>query len=164
VRKDAEFRAAQAGGVDDRSVNEFVEHDRVAAFHQRGDGSEGGGVTAGKTQRGFGAFEIGEDFLEFVMRRERTGHEPRRAGAGAELRDRPRGASRSAASLNGPRYRWKRWAGFALRARAALRIDAPEFAVKSGRANHRDASSTVIEETIGVNGDLRFGIYERKAV
>ena len=68
-------------------MNKFVENDDVILGHQRGDGAERRRVAGRKGQRGFGAFEGGEGFLEFMKRRERTADEPGRARARAKLFD-----------------------------------------------------------------------------
>ncbi len=47
----------------------------------------GGGVAGGKSERGFGAFESGERFFQFMMRRERTADQPGGARSRAELFD-----------------------------------------------------------------------------
>ena len=83
--KDAQLCAAQARGVHDAGVNELVEDDDVIFAQQGADGSDGGGIAGGETQRGFGAFEIGEGFFKFVVRGERTANQPGRAGTSAEF-------------------------------------------------------------------------------
>ena len=87
VGEHAEFRAAEPRGVHDAGVDQFVEHDDVILAEQRADGADGRGVAGGETQRGFGVFEGGERFLQFVKRRERAANQARGAGAGAEFFD-----------------------------------------------------------------------------
>ena len=43
------------------------------------------GVAGGKGQRGFGAFEIGQRFFQFMKRRERAANQTRRPGPGAKF-------------------------------------------------------------------------------
>ena len=85
VGEDADFCAAEPGGVHDAGVNEFVQNNHVILAEQRADGSDGGGIAGGETQRGFGAFEICERFFQFVMRCERTANQPGCAGTSAEF-------------------------------------------------------------------------------
>ena len=75
VGKDTEGGAAEAGGVDEAGVGEFVEDDGVAATDEGGDGAERGGVTAAE-DKGGGFFLPGGEFL---LQREDSG-----AGAGDE--------------------------------------------------------------------------------
>ena len=55
---------------------------------QRADGAERGGVAGGEAERGVGAFEGGERFVQLVVGRERTADQTRSAGAGAVALDR----------------------------------------------------------------------------
>ncbi len=84
VGEDTNFCAAEPGGVHNAGVNKLVEDDDVIFAQQGADGSGGGGIAGGETQRGFGAFEIGEGFFKFVVRCERTANQPGRAGTSAE--------------------------------------------------------------------------------
>ena len=83
--EDAKFCAREFGGVHDAGMNEFIEDEDVVLAHQRGNGAERRGVTGRKGQRGFGAFEGGERFLQFVEWCERTADQPGRARARAKL-------------------------------------------------------------------------------
>ena len=76
VFEDADRGAAQAGGVHEAGMHEFVEHDGVVLAEQRADGAERGGVARGKGQGGFGAFEGGEGGFEFVVGAQGTAEEP----------------------------------------------------------------------------------------
>ena len=83
--KTRSFAPHKPRGVHDAGVNQFVNDDDVVLADQGANGAEGGGVAGGKGQRGFGAFEAGERFLQFMKRRERAANQPRRAGARAKF-------------------------------------------------------------------------------
>ena len=85
--EDTEFRARETSGIDDAGMDEPIQNHDVPSAGQGADGSQGGGVTGGKAQRGRGAFEGGERLLELVVGRQRTADQPRGARAGPVLLD-----------------------------------------------------------------------------
>jgi len=70
--KTRSLRAGQLRGVHNAGVNQLINDDDVILAEQRGDGAQRRGVAGGKSQRGFGRFESGERFLQFVKRRQRA--------------------------------------------------------------------------------------------
>ena len=42
--EDAQFSATEPGSIDDRSVDELIEHDDIVLFEQRANCAERGGV------------------------------------------------------------------------------------------------------------------------
>src|SRR5258708_4489629 len=89
--EDAELGAGQSGAVHDAGMHQLVENQDVVFAEQGGEGANGGGVTGGEGQRGSGAFESGECFLEFMKRRQRTANQPGGARARAKFFDRMEG-------------------------------------------------------------------------
>ncbi len=85
MRKNTELCPGQLRGIHDAGVNKLVKDDDVVLAEQRANGSDGGRVAGGKGQRGFGAFEIGQRFLQFMKGRQRTANQSRRSRAGAEF-------------------------------------------------------------------------------
>ena len=83
--EDTQLRAGQLRGVHNAGVNQLINDDDVILAEQRGDGAERRGVAGGKSQRGFGRFESGERFLQFVKRRQRAANQTRRARARAKF-------------------------------------------------------------------------------
>ena len=166
VGKDADFCAAEPGGVHDAGVNQFIENDDVILAEQRADGSDGCGIAGRKTQRGFGAFEAGERFLQFVMRRQRAANQPRRAGAGAKffhgldggfLEQRVVGEAEIIV-----RRKIKQRLSADLDVRALRRIHAAQFAKQTLAANGVQALSQFCIERSHA-GNLRFTICDLRA-
>ena len=85
VGEDAQFGAGKPRGIHDAGVNQFINDDDVILAEQGADGADGRGIAGGKYQRGFGAFECGQRFFQFMKRRQRAANQPGRAGAGAKL-------------------------------------------------------------------------------
>jgi hypothetical protein len=72
VVEDTQRRTAQAGGVHDGGVNEFVQNDNVVPGEQGAQGSGGGGIAGGEGEGGFGLLKFREGSLQLMKRRERT--------------------------------------------------------------------------------------------
>ena len=83
--------AGEAGGIHDAGVDEFIHDDNIVFSNQGADGANGGGVAGGEGQRGFGAFEGGEGFVQLVMRSEGAADETGSACARAEFFNRLNG-------------------------------------------------------------------------
>ena len=83
VGEDTEGGAAEACGVDEGGVAEFVEDEGVVFPGKGGEGAEGGGVAIGEGEGGFGFFGVGEFFLELVVEVERAADESGGGGAGS---------------------------------------------------------------------------------
>ena len=90
VSEDAQLGPRKPRGIDDAGVDQLIDRDDIIAVEERADDAGGGGITGGKGQRGLGAFEGGQSFLQDMMRSQRTAQQAGRPGARAELADRCR--------------------------------------------------------------------------
>ena len=79
----AEKRARHHTTIHNAGVVELVREHPVATPHQGRDDGEIGGITRRVSNSGFGMFEIGDGFFEFVVQVERSGQGAHAVGAGA---------------------------------------------------------------------------------
>ncbi len=157
----AQGRAAEAGRVHDAGVDELIQDDDVVFAEQGADGAEGRGVAGGEAERGFGAFEGGQRFVQFLVGRERTADQARGTGAGAVALDGfdgrfLEGRFVGEAEVVVGREVEQRLAGD-LDARGLGRINAAQFAQQSLLAQGRQSLSQFMVEVVHLRADRRPG-------
>jgi len=73
VAKAHDLRARQAAAIDDAGVVQLVGKDHVAFAHQRGNGRQVRGEAALESDRGLGAFELGQPSFQLQVQVHRPG-------------------------------------------------------------------------------------------